>query len=233
VVIAFAVNWQISWWEWHITMLAAFALIGFAAREEWHEERFSALYLEQTLESTQEASVLFADLQGFTPYSERTDPREVRRMLNAYFSRIIPAMQQLGGDVHQLLGDAVMVVFNRHGDQPDHALLAARAALALQRNASDVARDHPGWPQFRVGVNSGEVVTGILGERGHRRHDVIGDTVNLAARLETQAPVGDALIGDGTYIRLPDGAVVEPLPPLQVKGKEQPVRAYILRDLPG
>lgn len=232
VVISFAVNWRISWWEWHVLMLGAFALIGLAARQQWHEERFSALYLEHTLEGTREASIMFADLEAFTPYSEGAEPREVQRMLNRYFSRLVPLMQERGGEVHQLIGDAIMVVFNKQGGQPDHAMLAARAALAFQEAASEIARTHPGSPRFRVGVNSGEVVTGVLGERGHRKHDVIGDTVNLAARLEAQAPVGQVVIGDGTYSRLIDGALVERLPPLQIKGKSEPVSAYILRDLP-
>jgi adenylate cyclase len=232
IVLAFAANWRVSWWEWHLLMLAAFGLIAVAARREWYEERFSALYLEQTLEGTTEASVLFADLESFTPYSERTPPTQVRRMLHAYFSRVIPLMLELGGDVHQLIGDAVMVVFNKNGDQPDHARLAARAALAFQEAAAGIAAANPDWPRFRVGVNSGEIASGIVGDRGHRKHDVIGDTVNLAARLESQAPVGGVLIGEGTRAHLPDGAVVEELPPLLVKGKTEPVTAYVLRHLP-
>lgn len=232
VVIAFAVNWQISWWEWHVLMLAAFGLIGAAARKEWHEERFSALYLEQTLEGARDVSILFADLQGFTPYAERTPPRDVQRMLNTYFSRLVPLMEDLGGEVHQLIGDAIMVVFNKQGDQPDHASLSARAGLAFQRAASELAREHPDWPRFRIGVNSGEVVAGLLGDRGHRKHDVIGDTVNLAARLQERAPVGQVVIGEGTRERLPDRAAVERLPPVEVKGKAEPATAYVLRDLP-
>ena len=127
IVIAFAENWRISWWEWHLLMLAAFLLIAAAARSEWHEERFSALYLEQTLAGARDASVLFADLAGFTSFAERTDPAAVTEMLNTYFGRLLPALQELGGDVHQLIGDAIMVVFNKDGDQPEHALLAARA----------------------------------------------------------------------------------------------------------
>jgi adenylate cyclase len=229
VVIAFAANWRVSWWEWHVLMLVAFGIIGAAARQEWHEERFSALYLEKTLEGTQEASILFADLQGFTPYSERNGPQAVRQMLNTYFSRLVPLMTELGGEVHQLIGDAVMVVFNKQGDQPDHALLAARAALAFQETAAEIAAANPEWPRFRVGVNSGEVATGVLGDRGHRTHDVIGDTVNLAARLESQAPVGEVVIGEGTFRFLPPGTLVEQLQPLEVKGKSEPVVAYILR----
>ncbi|MEX2561976.1 MAG: adenylate/guanylate cyclase domain-containing protein, partial [Nitriliruptoraceae bacterium] len=217
-VLAFAINWRLSWWEWHVLMLVAFALIAAAARREWHEERFSAIYLEKTLEGTTEASVLFADLASFTPYSERTDSTEVRRMLDTYFSRLNRLMSELGGQVHQLIGDAVMVLFNQHGDQPDHAALASRAALAFQRSASEIADANPHWPRFRVGVNSGEIASGIIGDHGHRKYDVIGDTVNLAARLESEAPVGGVVIGEGTRERLPDSAVTERLPPLQVKG---------------
>ncbi len=232
VVVALAVNWRVSWWEWHVLMLVAFGIIAVAARREWHEERFSAVYLEQTLAGTTEASILFADLASFTPYSERTQPSEVRRMVDGYFSRIIPLMRELGGNVHQLIGDAVMVVFNKHGDQPDHALLAARAALAFQEAASEIAEANPDWPRFRVGVNSGEIASGVVGDRGHRKHDVLGDTVNLAARLESQAPVGGVLIGEGTRAGLPDEAIVEELPPMPIKGKTEPVTAYVLHSLP-
>lgn len=123
------------------------------------------------------------------PSSEPISAEDVRAMHDEYFSRLIPLMRQLGGEVHQLVGDAVMVVFNTHGGQPVHAWLAARAALAFQRTAAEIAAAYPDWPQFSVGVDSGEFATGVVGERGHRKYDVIGDTVNLAAPLESQAPV--------------------------------------------
>ncbi len=232
IVIAFAASWRISWWEWHVLMLVAFGLIGVVARQQWHEERFSDLYLEQTLAGTTEASILFADLQGFTSYSEAARPEQVQGMLRTYFSRLVPLMGELGGEVHQLIGDAMMVVFNKQGDQPDHAMLAARAALAFQEEAAALADANPEWPRFRVGVNSGEVVAGVVGDHGHRKHDVIGDTVNLAARLEASAPVGEVVIGEGTRSQLPDDAHVEELHGLAVKGKTEPVTAFLLRDLP-
>ncbi|MBD0329563.1 MAG: adenylate/guanylate cyclase domain-containing protein [Thermoleophilia bacterium] len=235
LVIAFAVNWHVSWWEWHVLMVLAFAFIAYSARREWHEERFSALYLDHVLRGARDVSVLFADLQGFTAFSERSDPATVTAMLNAYWERIVPMIEEeYGGEVHQLIGDAVMAVFNKDGERPEHALLAASAALALQREAAAVAAEHPGWPRFRVGVNSGEVAAAVVGaERGHRKHGVVGDTVNLAARLESEARPGEVVIGAGTYRRLPDGALVEPLPRLQVKGKQEPVDAYVLRALDG
>ncbi|HZA20616.1 MAG TPA: adenylate/guanylate cyclase domain-containing protein, partial [Actinomycetota bacterium] len=233
VVIAFASSWRISWWEWHTLMLGAFCIIALSARREWHEERFSAIYLEETLAGTKEASVLFADLQGFTSYSERADPAAVAEMLNAYFDRLVPLMEAHGGEVHRIIGDALMVVFNKAGDQPDHARLAARAGLALQGEAHEIGRDHPDWPRFRVGVNSGEVLTGVMGgSSGYREHGLVGDTVNLAARLEGHAPVGEVLVGKGTFESLPEGSVVESLASLRVKGKAAPVDAYVLKALP-
>ena len=233
VVIGVAVNWRISWWEWHVLMLAAFCVIAWSARSEWREERFSALYLDETLAGAKEASILFADLQGYTAFSEKSDPAAVAEMLNTYFARLVPAMKDSGGEVHQIIGDALMVVFNKGGDQPDHAVMAARAGLLLQKEASEIAGSHPGWPRFRVGVNSGSVMVGVVGgARGHRKHDLVGDTVNLAARLEAQAPVGEVVIGKDTYELLPTGTTVESLPRLEVKGKSEPVDAFVLKALP-
>jgi class 3 adenylate cyclase len=134
--------------------------------------------------------------------------------------------------VHEFVGDQIFAVFNKAGDQPDHAVRAAGAALALQRVAAEIAADHAGWPPFRVGVNSGEAIVGVVGDRGHRIHGVFGDTVNLGARLEGQAPYGGVLIGAATFEALPASAVAERVPDLQVKGKSAPVVAYVLTELP-
>jgi adenylate cyclase len=232
IAIAWASNWQISWWEWHILMLGAFLVIGLAARREWHEERFSPLYLDETLAGAKDVSILLADLQGFTSFSERHDPAKVAAMLNAYFERLVPLMEEAGGEVHQIVGDELMVVFGKAGDDPEHPLRAARAALLLQETAREIAQGRDEWPRFRAGVTSGEVLAGVVGgPRGHRKHGVVGDVVNLAARLQAEAPVGSVLIAEGTFRRLGARAVVEALPPRQVKGKQEPVTAYLLHDL--
>jgi class 3 adenylate cyclase len=232
LVIAWARSWHVSWWEWHVLMLTAFATIAASARSEWHEERFSPLYLDETLAHTREVSILFADLQGFTAFSERTSPARVAAMLNGYFLRLVPLLERTGGIVHQIVGDAVMVIFNQHGDQRDHAVRAARTGLAFQTAAAELADAHADWPRFRVGVNSGEVLAGLVGgQTGHRKHGVVGDTVNLAARLEAQAPLGKVVVGAETAAALPPGAILERLPALEVKGKEEPVEAYVLHGL--
>lgn len=228
VAVAFARNWHASWWEWHVLMFTAFALVAWSAQAQWHEERYADLYLDETVAGTREMSILFADLQGFTSFSERHDPQEVTAMLNSYFEVAVPPIvHRFGGDIDRIIGDAIMVTFNRRGDQPDHAYRAAAAALAMQEETARVAAEHPGWPRFRVGVNSGEVSVSLLGAEGGRTHTVIGDTVNAASRLEGKAPVGGVAIGAATAALLPR-ARTEPLGALDLKGKTVPVEAFLL-----
>ena len=229
---AFSRNWHTSWWEWHVLILVAFGLVAVTARREWREERFSTLYTEETARGKREVSVIFADLAGFTSFSEGRDPVEVSEMLNAYFERAIPPIvNEHGGDVERLMGDALMVTFNARGDQPDHAVHAAAAALAIRDATSAVAAEHPGWPRFRVGVNTGEALVGVLGAAGGRSYTVLGDAVNSASRLESAAPVGEVAIGAATLRALP-GAKTRSLGPTRVKGRSSPLDAHVLEALP-
>lgn len=229
-VVSVSTSWQLSWWEWHALMAIGFVSIAGAASAEWREERFSGLYLEDTLAGRREVTVLFADLAGFTPFSEAHDPADVHAMLVAYFSELAPLIaDEFGGEVHEFVGDQIFAIFNKAGDQPDHAARAARAGLALQRSADRIRAGHDDWPRFRVGINTGPVLAGVVGARGHRVHGVFGDTVNLGARLEGQAPVGGVLVGEATHARLPPDLEAEQVAPLAVKGKAEPVAAYVLR----
>jgi class 3 adenylate cyclase len=231
VAVLFAHNWHLSWWEWHVLMLLAFTLVAWGAQRQWHEERFAGLYLDQTVSGTREMSILFADLQGFTTFSEAHEPQEVTTMLNTYFEVAIPPVVSAhGGDIDRIIGDAIMATFNRRGDQPDHAYRAAAAALALQEATAVVAAQHPGWPRFRAAVNSGEVNVSLLGAGGGLTHTVIGDAVNVASRLEAKAPVGGVAVSAATLERLP-GAVTEPLGALALKGKVEPIEAFVLKSL--
>jgi adenylate cyclase len=178
---------------------------------------------------TRDVSILFADLEGFTSFSERcSGPAEVVDMLNEYWAHAVPAVAEEGGMVERFAGDAVMVVFNAAEDQPDHAVRAARAGLGLQKAAARLGDLHPGWPRFRVGVNSGPALVGNVGSADHLSFTAIGDTTNLASRLQSAAQPGQVLIGARTFAELGDGAVTEPLAPLSVKGKSEPVQAFLL-----
>ncbi len=232
VAIVFAPNWYYTWWEWHLLMLAAFALVAWGAQQSWHEERYADLYTADTLAGRREMTILFADLKGFTTFSETHDPAEVTTMLNAYFTVAIPAVvKRHGGTIDRLIGDAIMATFNRLGDQSDHARRAAQAGLDLQLETAQIADEHPGWPRFRVGVNSGEVLVSVLGSEGGRTHTVIGDAVNVASRIEGQAPVGRVAVTADTLAMLP-GATTEPLGALDLKGKGEPIEAFVLVALP-
>jgi adenylate cyclase len=229
IAVAFARSWHASWWEWHVLMVLAFGAIAYSARREEGEERFSDLYLDDTAAGKREVSVLFADLEGFTRFSEDRDPREVSHMLNAYLRIAIPPIvDRYGGEIDRLIGDAIMATWGTRGDQPDHARRAVEAALALQEETSRLAAENPGWPRFRAAVNSGEAMVGVLGAESGRSYTVIGDTVNLASRLEGEAPVGGVVIGETTLRAMP-GARVRSLGAVSVKG-HGPVEAYLLEN---
>ena len=228
IAVALARSWHASWWEWHVLMLIGFGAIAYSAQREDGEERFSDLYLDQTAAGKREVSVMFADLEGFTSFAEGRDPREVQAMLNSYLRVAIPPIvQQHGGEIDRLIGDAIMATWGTRGDQPDHARRAVDAALAVQRETGRIATEHPGWPRFRAAVNTGEALVGVLGAESGRSYTVIGDTVNLAARLEAQAPAGRVVIGAATLRALP-GVRVEALEGLHVKGRRESVDAYLV-----
>jgi adenylate cyclase len=220
VAIALGRNWQASWWEWHVLMLGAFALIAAMAHREGPEERWGRL---DSGIGTREVTVLFADLQGFTAFSERTEPAAVSAMLDEQFAAAIPALERHGGRVDRLIGDAVFATFQ--GEQ--HALRAARAALDLHGATGAVAERHPEWPRFRAGLHTGEAAVGVLGTGSGRTYSAVGDTVNLGSRIEGLAPAGGVAISAETA-RLLDGARTEPLGTVQVKGREAPVEVLLL-----
>jgi adenylate cyclase len=221
-------SWHASWWLWHGLIVLAFVLVGFAAHREWREERFRSLYLAGTRERHQEISVLFTDLAGFTSFSERMPPAETSAMLKAYYELAAPTIARFGGEIEHFTGDGIMATFTRG----DHALGAARAALALQEQMAGLGEAHPDWPRLRVGVNTGDAIIRELGGHGKVAYSAVGDSVNVGARLEAAAPVGGVLVGAETYRRLPDGTVAEAMPGLRVKGKDAAVDAFVLRALP-
>lgn len=176
--------------------------------------------------AVEEITVLMADLRGFTPFSERTPPAEVVGMLNTYFGLFVPAILDEGGTVTAFIGDAIMAIFNAPVRQPDHALRAARAALRAQEVTAAAAR--PDWPRFRVGINTGPAVVGNIGAEQVRVFTAIGDTVNLAARLESSGVVGEVVVSGTTLALLGADAEVESMGALELKGKAAPVPAYRL-----
>jgi class 3 adenylate cyclase len=187
-----------------------------------------------------ELTALFADLQGFTTFSERVSPGEIVEMLNRYHTAAVPCVLRNGGTIVQFVGDALLALFNAPARHPGPAAAAARAALEMQAAADDVsaqvAAEQAGgagvaWPRFRVGVNTGPALVGNIGSPELRGFNAMGDAVNVAARLQTLATPGTVVIGATTYDLLATPAEVTPLGPQTLKGKEHPVEAYVLHAL--
>ncbi len=176
-------------------------------------------------------TVVFADITGSTALGEQLDPESLRRVMARYFDTARTSLERHGGTVEKFIGDAVMAVFGVPTVHEDDALRALRAASEL-RDALvalnvELEGDHGISLVLRTGVNSGEVVTGT------EERLATGDAVNVAARLEQAARPGEILIGEQTC-ELARGAIdVEPVAPLVLKGKAQPVVAYRLLEVVG
>jgi adenylate cyclase len=185
-----------------------------------------------------ELTALFADLKGFTTFSERVTPAEIVEMLNRYHTAAVPCILSNGGTIVQFVGDALLALFNAPATQNDHAAAACRAALAMQRAASEVAEemawkraDAVEWPTFRVGVNTGPALVGNIGSPELRGYNAMGDCVNVAARLQTMAEPGTVVIGETTRKQLGDIAAARSLGKLNLKGRSEPVEAYVLTSM--
>lgn len=182
----------------------------------------------------QQATILFADLNRFTHFSEVTEPEILFRVLNYYLSLAAQSILEQEGTLDKFMGDAVMALWNAPDPQVDYPLRAVRAALEIVERAYEVHHDLPNPAHqlyFRIGVATGDVIVGNVGTNELFNFTAIGDTVNLAQRLEVAAQPGQVLIDHNTYIAVADRVIVIPLEPIQVKGKEQPVAVYELKGL--
>jgi len=174
-------------------------------------------------------TIVFSDLKGSTAMGEKLDSESLREVMTRYFDAMSAELERHGGVVEKFIGDAIMAVFGIPKLHEDDALRAVRAAAAMQR-AQAVLNDEleRRWGvrlTVRTGVNTGEVVAGdpTAGQRL-----VIGDAVNVAARLEQAAGAQEVLLGDLTYKLVRDFVDVEEVEPLELKGKSEPVPAYRL-----
>jgi len=182
-----------------------------------------------------EVTVLFCDIRGFTRLAERLSPEEVVSLLNEFYTLMIETTFRHGGTLDKFLGDAVMAVFGAPVRHPDHAIRAVRTALDMQAATASLneRRRRLGDDPIRVGigVSLGEAVAGTVGTEERMEYTVIGDSVNLAARLEAQAKPGRILISQATYERLHDQVKVRDLGGIRVKGKEEEVDVYEVIEL--
>jgi len=178
-----------------------------------------------------EVTALFADLAGFTPFTESRPPRETVLALNRYFSAVVPVVFANGGTIIQFAGDAIVAVWNAPLEQPRHALAAARTGLAMQQAIEAIVTKDPTLPRFRVGIATGAALVGNIGSEELRNYVAHGDAVNLAARLQTGAVPGQVVVSAPTYALIRDLATVRPLGRFAVKGKSEEVEAFVLERL--
>lgn len=175
------------------------------------------------------ATVLFCDIAGSTVLGERLDPEAVRELMVAYFVEMRSAIDAHGGTVEKFIGDAVVGVFGVPVAHEDDALRGVRAAWEMRERLAllndDLDRRFGVRLSLRIGLNTGEVVTG---DPAARDTFVSGDAVNVAARLEQSAGSGEVLLGETTLALVADAVGVEKLPPLPVKGKRESLSAYRL-----
>ncbi len=180
----------------------------------------------------QEVTVMFADLEGFTGTSERTEPEKLLHILNQYHTLTVGMIRDHGGTVDKFIGDGVMALYNTPLEQPDHALRAVRTALEIRQALPNFYEQFE--PQFRMrlnfGIHSGMAVVGNVGAPDIMNFTAVGDTVNLAARLQSLSSGGKILISAATFTELHDVVPTSYMGPRAVKGRAESVMTYEVLD---
>jgi len=180
------------------------------------------------------ATVLFGDLVGFTSLAETMDPEAVKSLVDRCFQRLVRDITEFGGRVDKILGDAVVALFGAPVAHEDDAERAVRAALAMQHTMATYAAEVGADIQMRIGVNTGEVLTGAM--RAGGEYTAMGDVVNSASRLQSSAVPGQVYVGPLTFEATQDVIAYEPVGAIQARGREEPIEAYRAVDvllLPG
>jgi adenylate cyclase len=178
----------------------------------------------------QEVTVLFADIRDFTPMSENLEPSRVVEILNEYFTRVTDVIFDNGGTLDKYMGDAVMAVFGAPISKGKDAANAVNSAIQIQRLLIELNRDAAAreWPELRVGIgiNTGNAVAGNIGSPRRLDYTVVGDVVNTAQRLMSNAAGGQILIAESTASKLGRGFDLERLPEMKVKGRSEAVPVF-------
>jgi class 3 adenylate cyclase/CheY-like chemotaxis protein len=178
------------------------------------------------------ATILFSDIEGFTRLSERLEPQRVVSFLNEYMTAMVKVIEEEGGILDKFIGDGIMAIFLAQTAGADHPFRAVRAGVRMQRRIAGLTRE---WAvtrpevaglRVRVGINTGEVVAGNIGAETRMDYTVIGDNVNLAARLESHGQAGEVHVSEAVYREVKDVVVARKLGPITVKNRVQPVEVY-------
>ena len=186
---------------------------------------------EQTLRLTGErklVTVMFADISGFTALSEKHDPEEVRAMMNACFDCLVPIVNEYQGTVDKFIGDEIMALFGAPKAHERHVELACNAALEMFTALAQFNLKNGTDLELHIGINTGLVIAGGIGSEGRQEYSVMGDAVNLAARLKDAATRGEVFVGSEVQALTNHQFNFNALPPLRLKGKTELVRTWRL-----
>jgi class 3 adenylate cyclase/tetratricopeptide (TPR) repeat protein len=177
-------------------------------------------------------TVLFADVANYTSIAEKLDPEEVHQIMDGCFNLLMNETHKYEGTINQFTGDGVMALFGAPISHEDHAQRACHAALSIQNSLAEygekITNDLGIDFKMRIGVNSGPVVVGAIGDDLRMDYTAIGDTTNLASRLENIAKPGSALVSENTYKLARDFFEFQSYDPIEIKGKEKPQQVYQL-----
>jgi class 3 adenylate cyclase len=171
---------------------------------------------------------LFCDIRDFTPRAESRDPHQLFAELNRYFADVVDAVLTNEGTIDKFIGDAVMAVFGAPLDQIDHAERAVNCALTIQQRIENLNKSYcSDLPiQVGIGVNTGTAIAGCLGTDERMEYTVLGDAINVAARLESQATPGQILISDSTRRKIAGGFKLKSIGPMDLKGKSKAIDVF-------
>jgi class 3 adenylate cyclase/tetratricopeptide (TPR) repeat protein len=177
-------------------------------------------------------TVMFTDVAGFTSLSEKLEPEEVHQIMEGCLRILMDEIHQYEGTINQFTGDGVMALFGAPLAHENHAQRACYAALAIQKDLAEygekIKKDYNQEFRMRIGLNSGPVVVGSIGDDLHMDYTAIGDTINLASRMEGLAQPGSVLLSRNTQRLVKDYFDLKPIGPLEVKGKEELQEAFEL-----
>ncbi|HEX5164600.1 MAG TPA: adenylate/guanylate cyclase domain-containing protein, partial [Thermomicrobiales bacterium] len=178
--------------------------------------------------SRQDVTILFADVRGFSGFSERHTPEEVVAMLNHYLALATQEIFNELGTLDKFIGDGVMAIFGAPVPVPGPEMAAVRAALAMRASLDRLRNDTGVRVGFGIGLNAGPAVVGNIGTAQLMNYTAIGDVVNVAARLQAEARSGEILISEAILERVRDSVVFEDLSDIYVKGRSVPVTTFKL-----
>jgi len=180
-----------------------------------------------------EATIIFIDIRGFTKLADQLDPEKATEIINNIFEPIVGLIDKYGGSINKFLGDGLMAIFGTpfsHEDDPERA---ARASLEIMKSIEENGKIKIGNKvkslKARIGINTGLCISGEIGSGSRKEFTVIGDTVNLASRLQANAMTGEILIGEKTFRRIQDNFMISSPRKLKIKGKKDLVLAYTLK----